>query len=45
MHVFIFYGLLLGSADYMQVGGSVVRGGEGNGWSVWSDGANTCRVG
>jgi len=23
----------------------VVRGGEGNGWHVYSDGANTCRVG
>ena len=45
MHVFIFYGLSLGSADYMQVGGSVVRGGKGNGWCVWSDGAYARRVG
>ena len=45
MHVFTFGGLTLSSADHMMVGGPVVRGGEGNGWCVWSDGAYVCRVG
>ena len=45
MHVFTFGGFSLSSADYMQWGGSVVRGGEGKGWCVESDGTYACRVG
>ena len=37
---------MLSSADHMMVGGGpVVRGGEGKGWCVWSDGAYTRCVG
>ena len=36
---------MLSSADHMMVGGPVVRGGEGKGLCVWSDGAYTRRVG
>ena len=40
-----FGGLLYGSADYVVGLVPVVRGGEGNGWLVGSDGAYACRVG
>ena len=44
MHMFTFGGLTLGSADHMMVGGPVVRGGEGKGRCMGSDGALACRV-
>ena len=46
MHMFIFSGLTLSSADHMSVGlVPVVRGEEGKGWCVGSDGAFAYRVG
>ena len=39
MHMFTFGSLMLSSADYMKVGGSIVRGGDAE-WSQARHGLN-----